>query len=265
MEPLSITPIGTFACDHTYRQLAPRQGTLKGRGETGFITLNPGNNFEQGLDDLNTFDRIWLIYLFDRNTNWKPKVNTPRGEGKRGVFATRAPYRPNQIGMSCVKLIQVTGLTIEVSDFDLLDGTPIVDIKPYIAYADSFPEASMGWLEDHSHTLFEIEIAPRALTQIEWIHHEAHYDLQTLIETQLSEDPLNAKRKRISLLDPDFDLYELAARTWRIHFKINSDRQYLVINEIASGYTEKELYSDEDPYLDKKTHKAFIQAFPQLS
>ncbi len=263
MNEFTLSPIGHFKCDHTDPQLAPRQGTLKAQGEIGFIELLKGKNFEQALEDLNGFDRIWLIYLFDRNDNWKPKVNTPRGDGKKGVFATRAPYRPNQIGISCVKLIQATGLTVEVEDFDLLDNTPILDIKPYINYADSFPDASMGWLESHEGAQFSIEYAPHALEHIEWIGTHGAFNIQAFIDAQLSEDPTNTKRKRVTILNSGLDLYMIAARTWRIEFRINTETNFIFVKEITSGYSPTELYSEEDTYGDKEVHKKFIETFPR--
>ena len=121
------------------------------------IEFLPGNNFEQALDDIEGMERLWLIYLFHRNQGWKPKVMPPRGDKKRGLFATRSPHRPNSIGMSCVRLESREGRKLWVSEYDLLDRTPILDVKPYLPYADSFPDAKTGWLEGLEDDEFEIE------------------------------------------------------------------------------------------------------------
>src|SRR6185437_11868823 len=85
------------------------------------------------------FERIWLLFVFHRSEGWKPLVRPPRGGGKRGVLATRSPHRPNAIGLSAVELVAVEERALRVRGVDLLDGTPILDIKPYVPYADAFP------------------------------------------------------------------------------------------------------------------------------
>jgi tRNA-Thr(GGU) m(6)t(6)A37 methyltransferase TsaA len=118
-------PIGTIHSELKHRYETPRQGVLV-KENIAVIHLDPKNNFEQAVKDLDGFDRIWIIYQFHLNKNWKPLVTPPRHtRNKVGVFATRAPFRPNQIGLSCVKLEKVEGLTIYISETDILDGSPI--------------------------------------------------------------------------------------------------------------------------------------------
>jgi len=129
-----IKPIGILHSELIQRYETPRQGVLA-KGSTAVIQLNPKYNFEQAVKDLDGFDRIWIIYQFHLNKNWKPLVTPPRHtRNKVGVFATRAPYRPNQIGLSCVKLEKVEGLKIFISESDILDGSPVLDIKPFLPY-----------------------------------------------------------------------------------------------------------------------------------
>lgn len=97
--------------------------------------------------DLAGFTRIWLIFVFDRSEGWKPQVRPPRGGGKRSVLATRSPHRPNAIGLSAVELVAVEERALRVRGVDLLDGTPILDIKPYVPYADAFPDSRAGWID----------------------------------------------------------------------------------------------------------------------
>ena len=114
-----LKPIGYLKSDLIYRYETPRQGILAGE-DISVIELLPHQNFEQAVSQLDGFERIWIIYQFHLNTNWKPLVNPPRHTRKKvGVFASRAPYRPNQIGMSCVKLVKVDGLKIYISQSDI--------------------------------------------------------------------------------------------------------------------------------------------------
>src|SRR5436190_569902 len=114
----------------------------------GTVELFSGRDFEHALEDLTTFRYIWLIFWFDQSEGWRPKVLPPRSEKRRGVFATRSPHRPNPLGMSLVELTGIDGLVLSVKGLDLLEGTPVLDIKPYIPYADSRPDAGHGWLDE---------------------------------------------------------------------------------------------------------------------
>ena len=137
---ITLNPIGFLQSELKKRYETPRQGVLA-KGSKAIIHLNPKNNFEQAVKDLDGFDRLWIIYQFHLNKNWKPLVTPPRHtRNKVGVFASRAPYRPNQIGLSCVKLDKVDGLKIYISESDILDDSPVLDIKPYLPYSDSFPD-----------------------------------------------------------------------------------------------------------------------------
>jgi tRNA-Thr(GGU) m(6)t(6)A37 methyltransferase TsaA len=101
------------------------------------------------LKDLNTFDYIWLITWLHLNKNWNPTVQLPRGPRIRhGTLATRAPHRPNPIGLSATRLLKVEGLWLDIEGIDLLDQTPVLDIKPYVAYCDAFPQARCGYIHD---------------------------------------------------------------------------------------------------------------------
>ncbi len=101
--------------------------------------------FAPGLKDLDGFERIWLIYWFDRSQPFKLMVKPYIDTVERGLFATRAPSRPNPIGISCVKLLGIDGNILRVSGMDILDGTPLLDIKPFIARFDSFQVSRSGW------------------------------------------------------------------------------------------------------------------------
>ena len=106
--------------------------------------------YHAALKDLDGFSRVWLIYYFDQAKNWEPTVVPYRDVLKRGLFATRSPPRPNAIGISAVKLISVEKGVLEVEEIDILDGTPVLDIKPYVPMFDSYPHEKAGWLENES-------------------------------------------------------------------------------------------------------------------
>ncbi|MAT40261.1 MAG: tRNA (N6-threonylcarbamoyladenosine(37)-N6)-methyltransferase TrmO [Ectothiorhodospiraceae bacterium] len=259
MQQYQIHPIGYVRCDQRYRYETPRQGVLAD-GSHGIIELEPGKNFEQGLYRLEGFSHIWVIYGFHLNTNWKPMVQPPRHSTEKvGVFATRAPYRPNAIGLSAVQLERVDGLRLEISDFDMLDGSPVFDIKPYLPYCDSFPDAAVGWAQGDFDDIFEIEFSDKALEQERWLQERCGLKLGRYAQVQLQTEPTNGKRKRIAQLDSS--LYELSYRTWRILYRVTGEGKKVIVAEYRSGYTSEELNDPNDPYDDKQIHRDYTSAF----
>jgi len=151
MKTFSFHPIGIVRSPYRTRIDAPHQPTVVEGTETGnlaeaLLELDSELPLE-ALLDLEGFERIWVIFAFHRSEGWKAMVRPPRGSSKRGVLATRSPHRPNAIGLSAVELVAVEGRTLRVRGVDLLDGTPVLDIKPYVPYADAFPEAKAGWID----------------------------------------------------------------------------------------------------------------------
>lgn len=144
----TLRPIGVIRTAARAKSDAPRQPGWDATMRPATVELRPGMNFEQALKDLVGCERIWLVTIFHKAENWKPLVLPPRGRIKRGVFATRSPHRPNPIGLTCVRLLDVSGLSLTVEDTDLLDGTPVLDIKPYLAYADAFPDSTLTWADE---------------------------------------------------------------------------------------------------------------------
>ena len=141
----------------------PRQSglvpSLKGR-----IVFEPEFRNREALRGLEGFDRLWLIWGFSANKptkgDWQPTVRPPRlgGNVSMGVWATRSPFRPNPLGLSCVELEGIDGMDLLVKGADLMDGTPVFDIKPYVAYADSFPEARCGFASAPPEALLEVRM-----------------------------------------------------------------------------------------------------------
>ena len=145
-------PIGILRSPYSRRIDAPHQSTVVEGTETGnfaMATLELHDWLEEKvLQDLSGFDRLWLIFTFHLSEGWKSCVKPPRGGPKRGVLATRSPHRPNSIGLSAVELVKIEDRTLHLLGVDLLDGTPVLDIKPYVPYADAFPDAKAGWIDE---------------------------------------------------------------------------------------------------------------------
>lgn len=145
-------PIGFVRSPYARRIDAPHQPTVvagTASGEPAEATLELDAALPEAvLRDLAGFERIWLIFAFHLSEGWAPLVQPPRGpRTKRGVLATRSPHRPNAIGLSSVELLGLEGRVLRLRGVDLLDGTPVLDVKPYVPYADAFPEARAGWIE----------------------------------------------------------------------------------------------------------------------
>lgn len=146
--PITMQPIGVVHSSYRERYAAPRQPALDA-SEPATIQLNGGMNFDQALQDMHRFSHIWVIYWMHLNSGWNPTVMPPRGHKiRRGLFSTRAPHRPNSIGLSAVRLRRIDGRILHIEGHDMLDGTPVLDIKPYLPYADCIAEANNGWLDE---------------------------------------------------------------------------------------------------------------------
>jgi len=147
----SYRPVAILCSPYSRRIDAPHQSTVvegTQTGEAAAATLLLEDWVDtRALQDLDGFERIWLIYAFHRSEGLRSTVKPPRGGPKRGVLATRSPHRPNAIGLSAVELVRVEGRTLHLRGVDLLDGTPVLDIKPYVPYADAFPDAGAGWID----------------------------------------------------------------------------------------------------------------------
>ena len=146
---MEIKPVAYYKGPFGSKFGIPRQSglvSLEGR-----IVFTEEYRVREALRGLEGFSHLWLIWGFSANKpakgEWQPTVRPPRlgGNTAMGVWATRSPYRPNALGLSCVELVKVDGLELVVKGADLMDGTPVYDIKPYIAYADSFPQAQCGF------------------------------------------------------------------------------------------------------------------------
>ena len=215
---MTIEPIAYFKSPFSSKFGIPRQsGIVESlHGEIHFTDRYRRPEALKGLED---FDRLWLIWEFSANAKgenspWKATVRPPRlgGNANMGVFATRSPFRPNPLGLSCVKIdrIDLENTVIHVLGADLMDGTPIYDIKPYITYADSYPDARSGFVD-------RTEWHPLKVVIPEEIRKElAEDDIDTLVGV-LSQDPRPHYQK-----DPE-KVYGMPFKSYDIHFVIEDD------------------------------------------
>lgn len=211
---IHLDPIGIIRTPYINKYDAPRQPRVDDRVDEATVELYPHHNYEQALRDVDGCERIWLVTYFDRAPGWKPLVLTPRDRVKRGVFATRSPHRPNAIGLTCVQLVSVKGLRLIVKGTDLLDKTPVLDIKPYLAYADAFPESRVRWVD---------EVDQQPSFKVVWTDkgHVYPLDVRTHAERVLAADPFPHPYRRIEQ-GPD-GVSILAVREHRIAFVIDDD------------------------------------------
>jgi tRNA-Thr(GGU) m(6)t(6)A37 methyltransferase TsaA len=278
--PLAFTPIGVIHSPFKDRADAPRQPAAA-RGTEGTIELYEGHGFEDALIDLSRFDHVWVLFWFHLNGTWKPKVLPPRSTERRGVFATRSPYRPNPIGMSVVRLDRIEGLTLHVRDVDMLDDTPVLDLKPYLPYTDAIVRANHGWLEDTGEALpvrgsaegetsgndeldrpvdppgaFAVQFTARAEEALAFLL-ERGVDLRAAVTGALALGPSPHAYRRIKR-EADGNGYRLAVREWRAHFDVEG--RVVTVSRIFTGYRPSELYGEgAGTALD--VHKAFTERF----
>lgn len=181
MEQLTMHIIANIHSDFPTKFGIPRQSGLV-EELTAQIVFTPDYRAPEAVRGLEDFSHIWLIWQFSKavREHWSPTVRPPRlgGNTRMGVFATRSPFRPNAIGLSCVRLLKVEpntpeGPVLTVAGADLMDGTPILDIKPYIPYADCQMEATGGFTDTAGEFLLKVEFPPELLSMVPEDRREA--------------------------------------------------------------------------------------------
>jgi tRNA-Thr(GGU) m(6)t(6)A37 methyltransferase TsaA len=264
MDHLVLDPIGVVRSPYSDKQSAPRQPTVLA-GVAGRIELFEDSRYEYALADLETWSHIWVLFWFHLNTTWKPKVRPPRSVEKRGVFSTRSPHRPNPIGLSLLELERVEARTVHVRNVDMVDGTPVLDIKPYVPYADTAPDAVSGWLGQgpdrprDDGPLYDVRWTAPALERVTWLrdHHRIELEEPTRQALSIGATPHAYRRIR-----RDGDLLRLALRDWRILFQLEG-REVTVVG-VKTGYRARVLNDPSsepngDTPLD--VHRAFVARF----
>ncbi len=203
----------------------PRQPGLVTEA-TATLELLPPYNRPEAVRGLAQFSHIWVLFIFHGclRSKWKPTVRPPRlgGNERIGVFASRATYRPNPIGMSPVQLVGVEAeegrVVLHLKGVDLLDGTPVVDIKPYIPYADALDEARGGFAESAPQAKHEIHFTPKALAQCD-SQRQSHPNLKVMIEQLLRSDPRPAYKE-----GDDGRIYGMRLWDFDLRWRLEGDR-----------------------------------------
>jgi tRNA-Thr(GGU) m(6)t(6)A37 methyltransferase TsaA len=265
MVPYVFEPIGTVRSPFQERSAAPRQAALAADA-VGRIELEAGRGFEHALEGLEGFEWLWILFVFHLNVEdargWKPKVLPPRSATKRGVFATRSPHRPNPIGMTSARLDGIDGLVVRVRGLDLLDGTPVLDLKPYVAYADAHVGAAAGWLETPDPLAsWTVAFDGHAAEQLRWLGGRG-VNLEPDLVAALALGPQPNPYRRIRRRSPnDASTMTLALKEWRADFVTSEETRTLTVVALRSGYRPRQLQADESLAL----HRAFVATFPVVA
>lgn len=238
---VEFEPIAVIRTPFTQRFGIPRQPGLVPEAR-GIIKFNNDPDFQHALKGLEQFTHLWIVFLFHSHggNKWKPTIRPPRlgGKEKMGVLASRSPHRPNPIGLSAVKIEKIDasakgGAEIHVSGVDLLDGTPVLDIKPYLPYADSIPEAGSGWAREEIKRT-PVRFLEEALLKIEAAERNGDQNLKKLIEELLTIDPRPGFQRRE--LPPEAEHsqgkdFGLLVKTHDVHWRI--ENQAFVVTDLV--------------------------------
>ena len=209
-----MKPIARIHSDFATKFGIPRQSGVVGSLQAE-IVFEPEFRSRDAVRGLEAFSHIWLIWEFSENVraDWSPTVRPPRlgGNVRMGVFATRSPFRPNPIGLSCVRLEDITfsdarGPVLHVAGADLMDGTPIYDIKPYLPYADAHPEALGGFAPSPKETI-EVKSPPELLQKLPEGQREALLGV-------LAQDP------RPQYQNDPVRVYGMSFGGWDVKFRV---------------------------------------------
>ena len=218
---MKLSPIAYIHTEFSEKFGVPRQSGLAG-SLCGTVVFEPEYRSPEALRGLDGFSHLWLIWGFSANRHgeWQPTVRPPRlgGNERMGVFATRSPYRPNPLGLSCVEIerIDMDTATIYVRGADLMDGTPIYDIKPYIRYADSRPDAVCGYVDRLEERHLEVLFAGSVASVIK------DPDVREALVQTLSLDPRPSYHN-----DPSRE-YGLSFAGFNVRFKVDGERLIVI-------------------------------------
>lgn len=206
---------------HTDKFGIPRQS----REESPILTrivFEPEYNVREALRGIEGYSHLWLLWGFSEAPmeNWSPTVRPPRlgGNKRMGVFATRSPFRPNPIGLSSVRLLKVDEGELIVSGADVLDGTPVYDIKPYLSFSDSHPDALNGFADDTAD--YRLQLANGDLLAANGVPESVARDIAYI----LCQDPRPAYRN-----DP-FREYKMDYDGWKVSFRVGSDSRVYILS-----------------------------------
>ncbi len=221
---MELTPIAHIRSDFSEKFGIPRQSGLV-EELTAAVVFEPEYRDPSAFRGLEGFSHLWLIWEFSRSRGWSPTVRPPRlgGNKRLGVFATRSPFRPNPLGLSCVRLVEVRqdralGPVLVVAGADLMDGTPIYDVKPYLPYADCKPDAVGGFAAQPKGADLTVECPPAVLDRVP-------EDKRAALLAVLAQDP------RPQYQDDPERVYGMAFAGLEVKFQVAGER--LTVTEIV--------------------------------
>ncbi len=238
-----LEPIATIQSPFYEKFATPRQPGLT-PSVTATISFHPGFATPEAVRSLEGFSHLWLIFLFHHNwqKGWKPTVRPPRlgGNQRVGVYASRSPFRPNPIGLSAVKLLAINDnrgeISLEVQGADLIDGTPILDIKPYIAYGDSIPAARSGFAQTPPGRPLHITFSEQARQQLNHYRTESPA-LEKMLTEILTLDPRPAYRQNQN----DDQDYGVRFDRYNVDWRVTGERLIVIDIQIRKKLLEKEI------------------------
>ena len=221
---MELTPIAYIRSDFSEKFGIPRQSGLV-EELTAAVVFEPEYRDPSAFRGMEGFSHLWLIWEFSRSRGWSPTVRPPRlgGNKRLGVFATRSPFRPNPLGLSCVRLVEVRqdralGPVLVVAGADLMDGTPIYDVKPYLPYADCKPDAVGGFAAQPKGADLTVECPPALLDRVP-------EDKRSALLAVLAQDP------RPQYQDDPERVYGMAFAGLEVKFRVAGER--LTVTEIV--------------------------------
>jgi tRNA-Thr(GGU) m(6)t(6)A37 methyltransferase TsaA len=265
MQSLPLTPIGFVRTEKQVKFDAPHQPAEQAL-ERSVLELLPDKGYREALRDLAGFSRIWLLWWFHRNTTWRPSVLPPRGPAqRRGVFATRSPHRPNPLGLSSVQLLKIDGLKLILGPCDLLDGTPVFDIKPYIPNYDAFPEERAGWIDEVDAALrvappYTVVFSTLANEQAAWLIENFQIDFRPRLIELLSRDPSPHRTRRIKRRSEHS--FEIGCGAWRAFFDVREN--VVDVSALDAAYPLRFIHRPgSDAVPDRDAQLAFIARWPR--
>jgi tRNA-Thr(GGU) m(6)t(6)A37 methyltransferase TsaA len=231
-----MEPIGVVRTPFFEKKDAPRQPAAA-RGVRGRVELVVSTEMRDAVGDLEAWTHLWIVYVFhQRGEGWRPKVQPPRSDRRRGVLSTRSPHRPNPIGLSVVRLERVKECTLHILDVDMLDGSPVLDVKPYVPYADAVADASDGWLREDPTPAWAVVWTDEASSAAEWLAARG-VALSDAANAVLSLGPAPHAYRRIRR---DGDTFVLAVKEWRVRFTADEAARVVRVLGVDSGFKPSE-------------------------
>ncbi|EJD6049380.1 tRNA (N6-threonylcarbamoyladenosine(37)-N6)-methyltransferase TrmO [Providencia rettgeri] len=222
MQSFQFNVIGHIESPYKEKFAIPRQPGLV-QGGAGRLHLNSPFNEPNAVRGLNQFSHVWVLFIFHQTmeNGWKPLVRPPRlgGNDKMGVFATRSTFRPNPIGMSLVELHEITiknnQVILELGSLDLVDGTPVIDIKPYLPFAEAIPTATSGYAQETPSDNMPVIFTPHTETVLN-TYQSQYPGIKQFISQVLMQDPRPAyKKQSTEIRDYAVHLLDFNIR-WRV-------------------------------------------------